>query len=179
MIGTILALALRFWPVVAAVGAILVGFGLNYWFEVTDWKSAAVFAGALVACAYIAQSDSPLSRMGIAAVLVFAGYLKGGIDRAAVITAEYEQTISELKSTAKRLSDEEVKRQQDANDKAIQEAQKVKEQYDADLQALREENEQLRTEASKDKFADRPGLSLDAVDRLNKRRLRGNQRPTS
>lgn len=167
-----IGLLVRFWPIVMALGGVLVGFGFNYWFELTDWKSAAVFAGALVACAYIAQSDSPMSRLGIAAVLVVAGYLKGGIDREAVIVPEYEGIITGLKESYKREKDSELGRQDKANDEALRQLSQWKEKYDADTKALQADNDRLRAEAAKDPDAKRPGLDLGAVDRLNQRRLR-------
>jgi hypothetical protein len=173
MIAGLVGLILRFWPIAVALAGVLAGFGFNYWFEVTDWKSAAVFAGALVACAYIAQSDSPMSRLGIAAVLVVAGYLKGGIDREEMIVPEYEKRIAELQAAYKKVAEKETGRQERANDDALKEVDKWKEKYDADTKALQVENDKLRAAASKDPDAKRPGLDLSAVDRLNQRRLRG------
>jgi hypothetical protein len=163
----------RYLPIVISLAGILTGFGINWWFDITDWQTAAIFAAALVACVYISGSSSPFARLGVVIILVIAGYLKGGVDKEHELVPEFEKKVVAIHAAYKAQSDAETRRQQQANDAALQQAEADKAAYDSENQKLRAENEKLTAAAAQDKFALRPGLSVDAVDRLNKRRLRG------
>lgn len=163
----------RFLPIILSVAGVVTGLGLNYWFNVTDWETAITFAVALVACVYVSGSSSPFARLGIMLILIIAGYVKGSVDREHELVPEFNRKVAAIHEKYKLASDKEAERQKQANDAALDQARKDKEQYDAEVQKLQEENKQLLEDAAKDKYALRPGLSLDAVDRLNKRRLRG------
>lgn len=168
-----IGLIFRFLPVILSVVGVVTGLGLNYWFDITDWQTATIFALALIACVYVAGSSSPMARLGIMVILIVAGYLKGSVDREHELVPEFEKKVTAIHEQYKVQSEKEVQRQKLANDTALEQVRQDKEQYDAEVQRLREENKSLLEGAAKDKFALRPGLSIDAVDRLNKRRLRG------
>jgi hypothetical protein len=165
-----------------AGGGTLGGLGLNWWFQITDWQTVVIFTVALAACVYVAQTNSPLSRLGVTIIIGVAAYLKGGIDKQHSLEAKHAQEIVALHEAHKRdivllhegyrrQSQIEEERQKAANAKALADAASEKSQVDADLAAARSEVERLNTEASKDVHANRPSLSIDAIRRLN--RLRG------
>lgn len=168
-----IGLIFRFLPIILSGVGIVAGFGLNYWFDVTDWQTATIFAIALIACVYVAGSSSPMARLGIMGILIVAGYLKGSVDREHELVPEFDKKIAAIHAGYKAQSDAEAKRQKEANDSALEQARQDKAQYDAKVKELQGENKQLLEDAAKDKYALRPGLSLDAIDRLNKRRVRG------
>ena len=170
----LLRLVLPFLPLLIAGGLGIGGLGLNAWLGITDWKTAIILAVAITAIAFIAQSQSPWSRLLVTAVIAVAMYIKGGIDR----DARHELAIAALKETHKveivslheaykLQSNIEEARQLEANRKALEAAAAEKVQADAELAAVQQDIDRLRGEAQKDVHAKRPSLSIDAVRRLN------------
>lgn len=170
----IVGIALRllpFLPVLLAGGVALGGFGLNWWLEFTDWKTAAIFAGALIACVYVVQTDKPWARLAVVGIIGVAMYLKGGVDKEADLTVKHEAEVALIHKTVKDAADAERARQRQANAQALAEAAKQKEEQDVEMQRLQSLVDSLTSEASKDANADRPALGLEAVKRLNRLRF--------
>ncbi len=147
-------------------------FGIANWhYGWTDWQTALIFGGALAACLYVTQSNSVMAKLFIPAILATAGYMKGHHDG---VAAENVRRVAEIAALKKSVQDETTKetiRQDAVNEEAQELAKTMLEEYKA--QKLREQQEfdKANQEATNDPQADRPALSIDAVQRLN--RLRG------
>lgn len=155
-----IALLLPVLPLLLAGVAALGGIAANWWLELTDWQSTAIFIGALIVCATIAQAQSPWSRLAITAVIAGGLYLKGHVDGNKLATAKHEV-----------LREAEAKRQQEANTASQLDAMtKLNDLYLA-LKASDDEVGRLKHEATQDRDAHRVSLGIDSIRRLN--RLRG------
>lgn len=165
-------LLLPFLPYILSGLAVLTGLAANAWLGFTDWQTAAVFSAALVACVYVAQTNSPLSRLGVTAIVGVALYLKGGIDADTRLSAVHEAEKSAIHAGYAISTEKERQRQAEVNDKALADAAASKERADAELASLRKQIEKLAGEAKSDVRADELSLSGDAVKRLNTLRMR-------
>lgn len=164
------------WPFLPVILALL-GAGAanlaNWWGDFTDWRTAAIFSVALVACVYVAQSKSPLARLAITGIVGAALYLKGGVDKEAALLPQHEAQINAIHLNYANAAEAELDRQRRAAAEALERAKQAQEEYDRELAAVKDQLQAAQSEASKDVHADRPALSLDAVRRLNALRVRG------
>lgn len=168
-----IALLLPFLPVILSAIAALVAVAANWWLDVTDWQTAAIFSCALVACVYVAQSNKPWARLAITGIIGMALYLKGGIDKEAALLPKHEAQINAIHQGYADTTAAEVERQRRANAQAQERAQQAEAEHERELAALQGQLQAALAAAGKDVHANRPALSLDAVRRLNALRVRG------
>lgn len=140
----------------------LLAFVANLWFGLTDWKTALIFVGALVACGLIAQTNSPWTRLAITAVLCVACFFKGTVDGTARTNAKWQA-----------LQDAELSRQKQVDDDAQVDGLKRVDELEQRNQKLTGEEKKINDEALQDKNAARDSLSVDSVLRLNRMRADG------
>lgn len=164
---------LPFLPYIIAAGLAVFGLGANAWIGFTDWQTAAIFTAALLACVYVSQSNSPWTRTIIMAIIGVALYLKGQVDKEAVLLPQHVAEKRQIHKAYADAAEAEKARQRAANARALAEAERDKKQYDDDVAALGAQVADLMEKAAKDERADQPSLSLDAVRRLNALRMRG------
>lgn len=154
-----MAAILLFLPWIVASGLASVGLLANWYFGITDWKTAAIFVAVIVSVAVVAQSNSVWSRFIVVAIIAFGCYLKGHVDGAARIEAKYD---------AARIVED--TRQRAANEAAQKQAEEAQKKLEADAKVQAEQQEKLSHEAQSDPNSNRDSLSVDAVRRINKLR---------
>lgn len=176
------------WGLGAVAGWILPGLllgvgGLSaWWFEWTDWKTVILLIIAIGLIGQLAITQSPWARFAIALVVAGTCYVKGRIDEGlemdkqlAIQKQAHKLEVEQIHLTYKQATDAEVRRQAEALQRSREEAERAQGTWETERQQLFDRMERLRKEAADDKSANRPALSADAVNRLN--RLRHERRP--
>lgn len=161
------------WVLNGAIAGVisLLAFGANWWFDITDLPTAAIFIAAVASCALIAQTKSPWARFAIAAIIAVAAYLKAAHDTSERLTKLCEEQKTAIHAEYKRASDAERARQQKVNDELQAKGEAERQAHLDQIASLKTKVETLTKEASNDANAKRKCLGVDSVKRLNK--LRG------
>lgn len=152
------------------------GFTL-WWMEWFTWQTFVTVSVAAGLVVFLAFQQTISSYVLI--VLIVAGlYIKARFDENAVlqveITALKEAHALKLRAI-EDASEKEITRQIRINADALEKASKAKQVFDAEKEDWRQEKLRIIEEAKRDKDAERPAFSADAVDRLN--RLRFQRKP--
>ena len=166
-------------PAIVSAVLGLLGFAINWMFDLVEWNIAIVGIIALTACVIIAFMPHIWVRLLISVALALIMYIHGALDRQAQLVVEFKAKVEQIHGGYAAVSAEEKRRQQAVNDEAQQRAAVEKEKQDAELALRDQEINLLREQAARDAHAKRPAFSVDAVKRLNDIRLRRRHGPQS
>lgn len=148
------------WIIVPVLLGIL-AFLTNLWLGFSDWRSAAVFIGALSLIGIVMNSQSSWARLIVVIVIAAAGYLKGQIDGGDRIEARW--TV---------LQQAELDRQTKIDEEAQKDAHQRVKELEASSSRLTKEEKLINEETLKDLKTSRPALSIDSIRRLNRLRIK-------
>lgn len=88
------AVLMAWMPIAATLTLILGAAGANLWFDLTDWRTFAIAAGAGAVALAVGTSGSPWARLGLVVVLVVATNLKTHVDATAKRDAWWRAQIA-------------------------------------------------------------------------------------
>ena len=141
------------------VGLGVIAFGANLWGNWLEWKTAAIFIGALVGIAVVSSTNSPWAKLLITGILCFSAYLYGNIEGTERTNARWES-----------LRKIEEQRQTTANEASQKEAEERLKELELSSQQLGAKERKANEEALKAKDAGRPAFDIDSIKRLNRLR---------
>ena len=145
--------------VIIPIGIGLLAFGTNLWVQLVEWKTAAIFIGAIVGVAIVSMTDSPWAKFAITAILCFACYLQGNVDGVTRTNAKWNT-----------LKAAEEQRQSEVNQAAQEEARQRLEELEKLSSKLSTQEKKANEEAIRSPNAASPAFDIDSIERLNRMR---------